>query len=349
MDDKELNELFENDDEAVKKAESDAAPKKPESEDKAEKKPEPEDASKKESDKPVEKKPESEKSEEKKPVQPEERHTEPRPAEPFPISPRTMILMVAGILLLSLVLAIAFHPFFRVKKIKISGNTAVSDQEILEEAGIGYDDHLFAGISGSLIDILKLDYGDTERRIEAENPYIENIEISVSFPSTINIEVTERQKVAYVKIPDGYAAIDREGIVLEMSSDNDDSIRPLICGLDIDSVVLGKKLKAVDDSAYQKMIIVLGAVLAADSNSGVNNGYSFFENLIEVRMLPSGNFFLTIYLPEGSVLQVKLKEINNITEDMSQLCFSIMEGAFYDLPDGVLDMTDEEFIYREYS
>ena len=271
-----------------------------------------------------------------------------REPEPFPISLRTMLLMILGVLLLIFVLSVAFHPFFRVKEINISGNVAVSDQEILEAAGIEYNDHLFSGISGGFFDVVSMDYGDTERRIEANNPYIKNIEISVKFPSTINIEVTERQKVAYVKVPDGYAAIDSEGIVLELDSHSDDTIRPLICGLDIDSVVIGKKLKAIDDTAYQKMIIVLGAVLAADSNSGVNSGYSFFENLIEVRMLPSGNFFLTIYLPEGSILQVKLKEIDNINEDMSQLCFAILEGAFDNLPDGVLDMTDEEFIYREY-
>ena len=266
--------------------------------------------------------------------------------EPFPISLRSMLLMILTLMLLILILSIAFHPFFRVKTVKINGNIAVSDDEILQEAGISYDKHLFAGVSGSLWDILTLDYGKTEQKIESENPYIENIEISVKFPSTVNIEVTERQKVAYIKVPDGYAAIDTEGTVLELESVYDESVHPLICGLDIDSVVLGKKLEAVDDSAYQKMIIVLGAVLAADNSSG---SYSFFDNLIEVRILPSGNFFLTVYLPSGSELQVKLKSIDNINENMSQLCYAITEGAFEDLPNGVLDMTGEEFIYREYT
>ena len=65
-------------------------------------------------------------------------------------------------------------------------------------------------------------------------------------------------------------------------------------------------------------------------------------------MMPNGTFFLTITLPNGSSLQVKLNDIESISDDMNWLVFSIEDGVFNDFPDGALDMTGERPIYNEY-
>ena len=58
--------------------------------------------------------------------------------------------------------------------------------------------------------------------------------------------------------------------------------------------------------------------------------------------------FMTITLPNGSTLQVKLADVETISDDMHWLIFAIEEGVLNDLPDGSLDMTDDNRIYRQY-
>ena len=118
---------------------------------------------------------------------------------------KTILAIVLAALLIAVILCVALLPAFRVKYMKIDGNVVVSDQEILEATKLKYNAHLLAGISGNILDILKLNYGKTEEKIKRENPYIRDIEISVSLPSTVQIKVDERSKISYVKTVDGYA------------------------------------------------------------------------------------------------------------------------------------------------
>ena len=261
-------------------------------------------------------------------------------------SRKVVLASVLALLLITIVLLVALHPAFRVKYMKIDGNIVVSDQEILEETKLKYNAHLLSGISGNILDILKLNYGKTEEKIKKENPYIKDIEISVSLPSTVNIRVDERAKISYVKTPDGYAALDRDGTVLELSSEAGD-VRPVISGLVVDSATLGDKCVIENITDYQRAIIVLGAILQVD-NSTIENDYRMFANTAEIRILPSGYMFLTIYTPLGSLLQVKLDSTESITDDMTWLRYALVSGGFENLPDGALDMTGDEYIYRPY-
>lgn len=267
---------------------------------------------------------------------------------PLTFTATLSILLLVSVLLL--VFSFIFLPYFRVKQVNIDGNIVISDSEIMEQCNIRYGSHLLSGISGDPLDLLSLDYGNTENRIKAENPYVEDIQISVSFPSTINITVKERNKTAYIKMPDGYAAVDAEGTVLELVTVvPDDSCHALITGLEVKNAVLMEKIEISDETSFDRAIIVLGAVLASDLNGAESDKYMMFENVYEIRVMPGGNIFLSIVLPNGSNLQVKLDNLDNINEDMSWLRFAVMEDAFSDLPDGSLDMTGDENIYREYT
>lgn len=269
--------------------------------------------------------------------------------EQIAFNPKLMVGIVLATLIITLLVLFAVHPFFRIRKFDISGNHVVTDSELISEMGVEYNDHLLASVSGNIFDVLTLNYGKIEDEIMKNNPYIEDIKIHVKFPSKLVVEVTEREKIAYIKTPDGYIAIDREGTVLEMSSDYSIDTHPLICGLNVNNAVLGEKISVVDDIKFQKMIIVLGAVLAADGSfEVVDNEYSFFDNLSEIRILSSGIYFLSVRLPGGAAMQVKLKEVDSINEKMQWLVNALESGSFDGLPDGVLDMTGDEAIYREY-
>lgn len=266
----------------------------------------------------------------------------------FPINFKGTLLILLAIAILELALGILFLPFFRVRNVVVEGNIVLSEERLLSDAGIKYGSHLFSGIGGNPLDIIMMDYGKTEKRMMAEDPYIKDIRITVKFPSTIKITVKERNKVAYIKMPDGYAAIDDEGTVIELATiDKDNLSHAVICGLDVSGAVLGEKIVIKDDSDYNKALVILGAIISADQ-SGAQGEYMLFENVREIRIIPGGNTFLTVILPSGSELQVKLKDMDTIIENMSWLRYAVISDAFEGFPDGALDMTGERIIYRKY-
>ena len=205
------------------------------------------------------------------------------------------------------------------------------------------------GVSGNILDIIRLDYGKTEERIKRENPYIEDIRVSVKLPSTVDVQIKERMKVCYIRTPDGYAALDREGIVLELTSfDAKKSVRPVICGLNVTYAELGKPVRISNMNDYKKAIIVLGAILAAD-NASIGDTYSMFENTMEVRILPSGYMFLTVYSPQNKLIQIKFDSLDKISDKTAWLLYAFNSDAL-DAPKtkGFLDMTGDDPTLREY-
>ena len=270
-------------------------------------------------------------------------------AEMIPLSGKSILAICLAFAVVLMVVLVMFLPAFRVRNTSVEGNVVLTDQEILKAVGLEYDAHLMSGVSGNIIDILRLDYGKTEQRIKEENPYIEDIRITIKLPSTVDIKVRERSKVCYIRTPDGYAALDRDGIVLELSSfDSGRTVRPVICGLNVKYAEMGKPVKIENMNDYKKSIIVLGAILAAD-NASVGGDYSMFENTSEVRILPSGYIFLTIYSPSGNLIQIKLNGTESIGDKMAWLLYVFNGEAFDKITvDGALDMTGEEYIFGEY-
>ena len=267
----------------------------------------------------------------------------------IPLSGKSLLAIGLAIAVVIMVVLIMFLPAFRVRNTSVEGNVVLTDQEILKAVGLEYDAHLMSGVSGNIFDILRLDYGKTEQRIKKENPYVEDIRITIKLPSTVDIKVKERSKVCYIRTPDGYAALDKDGIVLELSSfDSRRTVRPVICGLNVKYAELGKPVKIENMNDYKKSIIVLGAILAAD-NASVGGDYSMFENTSEVRILPSGYIFLTIYSPSGNLMQIKLNGTDSIGDNMAWLLYAFNANAFDKVTvDGALDMTGDEYIFDEY-
>ncbi len=256
--------------------------------------------------------------------------------EDFPLNFKQIIILLVGALILAVSLCIALMPSLRLRNYVIEGNYQVSDEEVIELLGLNEGDHLFRS------------YYSVESRIKRTTPYIRDINISFQYPSTLKVTIVERVKIAYIRTADGFAAIDKDGIVLELCSDYEEDVHPVLCGLEINNVVLGQDIGVTDDLSFQKMVVILGAVLSAEQNSAYSSDYSFFESLQEVRILPSGMIFITVELPNGNLLTVKLDDLSTIDDKMHWLLYAIEEGGMNKLPAGSLDMTEESPIYHQY-
>ena len=255
----------------------------------------------------------------------------------FPYDFKTVLIVLLIVTVLVFIWSFIFNPSMRIDHIEINGNYEFSDEQIMDALDIHIGDHIFKPTLSRSMSLVR------------STPYIIDIDVDIDFPSGIVINVTERHRLAYIRVPDGYAVIDSEGVILDFQTfDNAQDVHPILCGLDLNGVVIGQRTDITESLKFRKMILVLGAVLDADRGSIRNDGYSFYDSVQEIRVLSSGMIFLTIELPDGTVLQVKLAGVENIDDNMQWLLYAIRADAFAGLPAGSLDMTDDEKIYRAY-
>ena len=91
---------------------------------------------------------------------------------------------------------------FHVRKIEISGNELLSEQEILQLGGLGLHESIW-----------KLDLGKVTEGIST-NPFIANVEVKRKLPDKLRIEVQEKQPVALLNFKGKFLCVDQEGLVL---------------------------------------------------------------------------------------------------------------------------------------
>lgn len=264
------------------------------------------------------------------------------------ISIKRWLLLILLLLVFILAMLFLFHRNFRVQNIKVSGNQRFSEEQILEMSGIREGDHLYSRIGGTWKDILKLQYGKVRNRIIGSDPYIADAKVYPHYPGEVYIEVTERRKVAYVAIPDGYAIIADDSVVLEIQTGDVPKGIPEIRGLPIRAAQIGKKLELTAYDGYDTCITILGAILGADANAADDNSdFDFLSHVICVRYCENMTTFLDLDIPGcDHVISVKLSSLSKISDDMAWLRYAIVSGDLAGKPGTVLDMTGSKYLLR---
>lgn len=258
------------------------------------------------------------------------------------------LALIMLLLVLICAMLVLFHRNFHVQEIHVTGNERFSTEQILDLAGIRKGDHLFKNFGGSLSDLIHLRYGKISRKIVNSDPYIADAKVYPHYPGEVYIEVTERRKVAYVAIPDGYAIIAEDSVVLEIVTGDVPQGIPEIRGLPIRSAQVGKKLDLTSSDGYDICITILGAILGADENARQDGDeFNFLSHVICVRYCENMTTFLDLDVPGSDHgISVKLGSLQTISDDMTWLRYAIVSGYFADKPGTVLDMTGNKYILR---
>jgi len=261
---------------------------------------------------------------------------------------RTVLIAILGIMLIVFTCVICFHPNFQVGSVEIEGTKIMDAQTILTEMDIHSGDHLFARLSGGTIPFLTTHYGDLEEQIKRDNPYIKDIDITIEFPSRVHVKVTERHKIAYIAVPDGYAVIDQDGVVVEYNQGSVPLGIPEIQGLPITAVVLGKTIELENQEGYEVCLTILGAMLGADATeSDVEETFEFLAYVKSVRYCGYANSFIVMTLPgQLDTITVKIGSLKNISDDMLWLRYAISHGSFDDTTGRFLDMSGNSPVFK---
>ena len=112
---------------------------------------------------------------------------------------------------------------FAIEDVKVSGNTATSEIEILELLGLDGTTSLVA------LDV------DAARQKIAKLPWVESAEVRKIYPKTIEVKLKERQAYAIWQHGQELSLIERNGSVIAPLRDNKFSNLPLVVGRDAET------------------------------------------------------------------------------------------------------------------
>lgn len=156
--------------------------------------------------------------------------------------------MAAAIVLIIFIALFAGYYYitanYTVTSVYVEGNVHYTNEEIMSMVMEGRYGH------NSLF--LSLKYKD--KSIE-DIPFIEKMDISVLDPHTVKIEVYEKALAGYVEYLDRYMYFDKDGIVVESSTEKTKGI-PMVTGLSFDYVVLYQALPVENADVFNDILSI---------------------------------------------------------------------------------------------
>ena len=209
-----------------------------------------------------------------------------------------IILLVVLVLLAGITAAAYWYitANYTVTNVYVEGNVHYSNEEIM--------DMVMSGRYGNNSLILSLKYRD--KSIEGI-PFVEKMDVSVLDPHTVKIEVYEKALAGYVEYLDRYLYFDKDGIVVESSSEKTKGI-PMVTGLTFDHVVLYQELPVENPEIFSEILSITQLV----------NKY----NLIVDRIFFGSDNSLTLYFEN---VKAAFGNSGNLEEKVMELQYILPE------------------------
>lgn len=149
------------------------------------------------------------------------------------------------------IICFMISPVFNIVNIEVTGNNKISNEAIISLSEIMIGENIFKLNKNNIVNKIK------------QNAYIENVIIERNIPSTLKIDVKERQATYMLEYVNGYAYINNQGYMLEISEEKIE--RPILIGIstNVDNIKEGNRLIEED---LIKLENVLKIMESATSN-----------------------------------------------------------------------------------
>lgn len=152
----------------------------------------------------------------------------------------TLLLLIVGGIIFALV-----SPIFNINEIQVINNNQISTETIMSLSQLQIGQNIFKFKSSQV------------RKDIKTNPYVESVKLQRKIPNRIEIMIEERQKNYNVEFLNGYAYINNQGYILEISEQKLDL--PVIQGVSTDQnqIVEGNRLNAGDLVKLETVIQIM--------------------------------------------------------------------------------------------
>lgn len=145
------------------------------------------------------------------------------------------------LVIMAVMITLFMMPFFNIKTIRVTGNEALSSDQIKGYLTFDEGDNIY------LFNKSKC------KKAILNNHYIETVEINRILPSTVEVTVSEYKLRGYVPYSGSYLYIDGEGRVLDVQKEIKKSL-PVVEGLKFNNVTVGEILQVDNPSTFETMV-----------------------------------------------------------------------------------------------
>lgn len=161
-----------------------------------------------------------------------------------------MIIMILIIIITAIIIAL-YSPIFNVTDIKVKGNKIISKEKIISISKIQLNANTYKMKKEKIINNIK------------QNSYVENVQIKRILPNVIEIDIEERVPSFAIQLGEGFAYINNQGYILEISSEKIN--KPIIEGISTkeQDITEGRRLRNED---LEKLEEVLKIIECCNSN-----------------------------------------------------------------------------------
>ncbi len=133
------------------------------------------------------------------------------------------------------------------KEIVLNGNEQVHMEELIKLSDLVINRNIF-----------KYNLKEIEENI-LSHPYVKDVKVQRKLPSTMIIEVKERQEYAIIPYMGSYIFIDEENMILRASDSYIANDHILITGVEFENFKVGKKIEAVNINNLNAVMDLLKA------------------------------------------------------------------------------------------
>lgn len=166
----------------------------------------------------------------------------PRARKKRKINKKRLLLSLMFLCIIS-VMPLAYGSFFAIDNIEVMGNKSISDKEILKTVEYYYNKNLLSVKSGAVKDMVQ------------ETLPIEDVKIKYKLPRTLILKVKERDIAAAIHYLNGFALIDKQGIIVKLENKLDNYSIPIVTGLNVVEADVAKRPTIdKDEDCFQKLL-----------------------------------------------------------------------------------------------
>lgn len=142
-------------------------------------------------------------------------------------------------------------PLFNITQIEVINTNLLSKDKVISLSGIKKDQNIFRFLKSDVIKKIK------------EDPYVQDVKINRQLPNKVQIDIEERQRNFSLEFLNGYAYINNQGYILEISQDKLNL--PVIKGASIEenNITPGKRLEQKD---LEKLEVAIKIMTIAKEN-----------------------------------------------------------------------------------
>lgn len=174
------------------------------------------------------------------------------------------------ILFSAVVVLLALSPLFTIRQITVSGGQHYKQDDVIAVSGIIAGNNGFKTIGSDLNSIFLLRYGNSEKSILKNLPYVKDVVVKYAVPDKVRIILTERKPICVVPYLGTNLLMDEEGYIIDTVNQGAGNYNlPLVKGLEFQRFELGQVLKVENSENLQAVIKTFGAITDSDKSDKV--------------------------------------------------------------------------------